>query len=635
MLDLDYTEAHKLAMRQYRRAKARGESPYPACLDEILSPLQMAEGKRLGREQIPLALVVGTKHEGRNHAFSRGFMPLLGSESEFASKWISLCQSHLEVGIRDPIQVYEYKNRFYVEEGNKRVSVLKYFDADSVDAYVIQIPPQRMADPAEGLREEELYQAFQKFYQSSHLRTVEFSRPESFRRLQELVGKIPAAGDIMDGGGTADDEKAMNGPQDAWPVWTVDEQREFKSMYYYFHREYTKAGGNGHLPWVCDALLRFIEWYGYEEVCQMYSDEIRSAVREHGEELGVRPSVSEQTVQVMKGLPAATLSGGKRIAVRSGKTIVQGSRQVVRSGKSLARGGKQVVCSGGKVVQAGKRLAGSVHLEEKLIAAAGSLASQDETGTRLQGSLALTPEQPGRRQHGFARLQDIVLLGPEDPSAGSIEASHPGGSSEGSPGRRRFRILALADDECREYYEDYRDGNLDGFDLILSCGDLHRTYLEFLTTMAKCPVFYVRGNHDDQLLEEPPGGCVCIEDQVYVHEGLRIVGLGGSFRYRDGKNMFTEEQMRKRARKLTRKLRKSGGFDILMTHAPARGINDFDSLSHRGFETFRQMLEMYRPQYFVHGHIHKNYGIRIPQKTRWNGTTVINAYGHCVFEIEI
>ena len=159
--------------------------------------------------------------------------------------------------------------------------------------------------------------------------------------------------------------------------------------------------------------------------------------------------------------------------------------------------------------------------------------------------------------------------------------------------------------------------------------------LRMITTMAKCPVLYIRGNHDDALMEEPPGGCICVEDQVYVHEGLRIAGLGGSHRYRDGRNMFTEAQMRKRARRLMPKIRKHNGLDILMTHAPARGINDFDSLSHRGFETFRDLLNRYHPQVFVHGHIHKNYGIRIPQRTELEGTTVINAYEYCIFEIEI
>ena len=143
MVALDYQEAHKMATKEYRRAMISGESPYPACLDEQLSPRMLAEGKRIGREQIPLALVVGTKTGGRNHAFARNFMPLLDNDSEFATKWTSLCQSHLEEGIRQPIKVYEYRNRFYVEEGNKRVSVLKYFDADSIDADVIQIPSRQ------------------------------------------------------------------------------------------------------------------------------------------------------------------------------------------------------------------------------------------------------------------------------------------------------------------------------------------------------------------------------------------------------------------------------------------------------------------------------------------------------------
>ena len=95
----------------------------------------------------------------------------------------------------------------------------------------------------------------------------------------------------------------------------------------------------------------------------------------------------------------------------------------------------------------------------------------------------------------------------------------------------------------REYYDDYRPGCLSQFDLILACGDLKRPYLEFLVTMARCPLLYVRGNHDDDFALEPPEGCICIEDRIYVHQGIRILGLGGSYRYRKGNNMFTEAQM--------------------------------------------------------------------------------------------
>ena len=197
-----------------------------------------------------------------------------------------------------------------------------------------------------------------------------------------------------------------------------------------------------------------------------------------------------------------------------------------------------------------------------------------------------------------------------------------------------MRILAISDNAAKKYYDFYSPGMLDEFDLILSCGDLSRTYLEFLVTMAHCPLLYVRGNHDDSFIKEPPEGCICIEDQIFEYQGVRILGLGGSYRYRNGENMYTEYQMERRIKRLRFKLRRSKGFDILLTHAPARHINDFDSLSHRGFECFVELLEKYRPKYFVHGHIHKNYGVNIPQKTIKDETVIINAYEYCCFDYE-
>lgn len=198
-----------------------------------------------------------------------------------------------------------------------------------------------------------------------------------------------------------------------------------------------------------------------------------------------------------------------------------------------------------------------------------------------------------------------------------------------------MKILAVADEESRYYYTYYRPGILKEFDLILACGDLSRTYLEFLVTMARCPLLYVHGNHDESFDQEPPEGCVCVDDRLYVYEGVRILGLGGSYRYKRGKYMYTEAQMRRRILRLTPAIAWHHGFDILLTHAPARHLNDFDSLSHRGFECFRALLERVRPAYFVHGHIHKNYGVNIPQRSQYGATTVINACEHYRFEIEL
>ena len=197
-----------------------------------------------------------------------------------------------------------------------------------------------------------------------------------------------------------------------------------------------------------------------------------------------------------------------------------------------------------------------------------------------------------------------------------------------------MRILAVSDVPAKVYYDFYRPGCLDRFGLILACGDLRRSYLEFLVTMARCPVVYVRGNHDAAYLDAPPEGCVCAEDRIVVQDGVRILGLGGSYRYRDGGCMYTEQQMARRVRRLRFQLWRRGGFDILLTHAPARHINDFDTLSHRGFECFGALLDRYQPKYFVHGHIHRSYGPNIPQKTQYGPTTVLNAFDHCEFEID-
>lgn len=196
-----------------------------------------------------------------------------------------------------------------------------------------------------------------------------------------------------------------------------------------------------------------------------------------------------------------------------------------------------------------------------------------------------------------------------------------------------MRILTVADVESRYYYDHYAPGKLSEFDLILACGDLSREYLEFLVTMAHCPLLYVHGNHDESFAQTPPEGCICIDDKLFVYNGVRFLGLGGSYRYRQGTYMYTEKQMEHRVRRLWPALYRNKGFDVLVTHAPARHLNDLDSLSHRGFECFNALLDRYRPAYFVHGHIHTNYGMHIPRRTQHGDTTVINACDHCTIEV--
>ena len=170
-----------------------------------------------------------------------------------------------------------------------------------------------------------------------------------------------------------------------------------------------------------------------------------------------------------------------------------------------------------------------------------------------------------------------------------------------------MKILLLADEESRYYWDYFEKSKLEGIDLIISCGDLAPQFLSFIATFAKVPILYVHGNHDTCYDETPPDGCICIDDDVYVYNGVRIAGLGGSMCYNFGTYQFTEDEMKKRVRKLRRKIKKAGGLDILITHSPAFELNDSTDLPHTGFRAFYQILDEYEPMLFAHGHVHINY----------------------------
>ena len=197
-----------------------------------------------------------------------------------------------------------------------------------------------------------------------------------------------------------------------------------------------------------------------------------------------------------------------------------------------------------------------------------------------------------------------------------------------------MRILLLSDEADKALW-DYLDRRLlEGIDLILSCGDLPAEYLSFLTCFTNAPILYVHGNHDERYAVKPPEGCVCVEDTVCVVNGVRVVGLGGSMRYRDGKHMYTEKEMARRIRKLRWKLRRHRGFDILLTHAPARGYGDQDDLPHRGFACFLPLLDRWRPRYMAYGHVHPQYApAGFTRERKYGDTVLVNAYKRAVIEL--
>lgn len=189
-----------------------------------------------------------------------------------------------------------------------------------------------------------------------------------------------------------------------------------------------------------------------------------------------------------------------------------------------------------------------------------------------------------------------------------------------------MKILVIADQECLALWDFYRPGKLDGLDLILSCGDLHPHYLSFLATFAPCPVLYVHGNHDDLYETSQPEGCICVDGRLYEYQGVRIVGLGGSMRYKPGIHQYTQKQMMWRARKLAPIIWFKHGFDILLTHAPGFGMVESQDLAHTGFHAFNQMLDRYHPALFLHGHTHLNYSRGIHRESTYGTTRVINGF---------
>lgn len=186
-----------------------------------------------------------------------------------------------------------------------------------------------------------------------------------------------------------------------------------------------------------------------------------------------------------------------------------------------------------------------------------------------------------------------------------------------------MKILLISDEEDPALWDYYRPGRLDGYDLIVSAGDLDPEYLSFLVTMSRAPVLYVHGNHDGCYQKHPPEGCECIEDRVVTVKGLRILGLGGSALYSGGPHQYTERQMRRRIFRANARIRRANGVDLIVTHAPPGGFGDGEDYAHRGFAAFLPLIARWRPKALIHGHVHLRYGM---ERVRMlDGTAVVNA----------
>lgn len=244
-----YSHALKAGQKFYRQRLLTGESPNLQVLDQLLPGMKSYTGIDLGLNNIPIERVVGTLTQGRSDSFAGNFMPLAKEGSEFATKWANLAESHEREGIREPVLLYEYMNRYYVQEGNKRISVLKFFGAVTVSATVRRILPEKSDDP-----KVVAYYAYLDFNKSTGINFLEFSKPEDYTEFVSIMGKVP--------GETWDDENL----------------RKIRAMYYRFSRVFLANGGDRLKVSASDAMLACLRVYGFSYLYELSEYELKKTL---------------------------------------------------------------------------------------------------------------------------------------------------------------------------------------------------------------------------------------------------------------------------------------------------------------------------------------------------------------------
>jgi len=242
----EYQLALKAGLKEYKDHTARGLSGHPQVLDALLPEGQSDQYVDVGLVEIPTERIVGTKSAGRITAFSPSFYPLLELGTEFSAKWVELCAAHLSSeGIRDPVLCYEYMGNFYVQEGNKRVSVLRSFGAPRITGTVRRVMPAPSGEPAV-----RAYLEFLEFYKDARLYELQYKTPGSYQKLLSALGR------------------ELGQP---WGEW---EKRTFTAYLQYFRDAFAAtAASKVDMGWE-EALLLWLEVYSFRDIGRLSATEL-------------------------------------------------------------------------------------------------------------------------------------------------------------------------------------------------------------------------------------------------------------------------------------------------------------------------------------------------------------------------
>ncbi|MDE6712870.1 MAG: BMP family ABC transporter substrate-binding protein [Lachnospiraceae bacterium] len=243
---VEYNKALKLGEKEYRSCIAKGQYPYLPVLDDILSHVEVDTQVSLGLVEIPIKSIVGTYSAGRTTAFAGNFMPILKSGSEFATKWGQLYDMLEAEGLRDPVKAYEFNNKFYIMEGNKRVSVSKFMDSVSIEGTVTRVIPKKSDS-----RESRIYFEFLDFYELTEINYLWVTKEGGFQKLLEYV------------------------VNDSSRKWSEEERQDFRLVYTMFEKEFELRAQNKLMITAGDAICMYLEIYGYEQLKKRTQSEIR------------------------------------------------------------------------------------------------------------------------------------------------------------------------------------------------------------------------------------------------------------------------------------------------------------------------------------------------------------------------
>ncbi|MGL4736789.1 MAG: BMP family ABC transporter substrate-binding protein [Cellulosilyticaceae bacterium] len=270
-IESTYEQALKSGKQSWNQMESAGGSGYLPSLDGLVQSGDVLSEVSLGLVEIPLKKIVGTYTHSRSISFGHNFMPLMPIKTEFAQKWMNLYNAHLREGIRDPIKVYEYMNRFFAVEGNKRVSVLKFVEATAFNAYVIRLIPKR--DPSNKLNT--IYYEFMDFYKKTKINSIWFSQEGRFEELYHYIRQYLVH---------SEGEESLS--------------KDFlASVYRPFRQIYLNEGGQGLSMTTGDAFLNFIKVYGLPK--EIIENEHKKVIDKFIEEVRV---IGQEEANVATGL---------------------------------------------------------------------------------------------------------------------------------------------------------------------------------------------------------------------------------------------------------------------------------------------------------------------------------------------